>query len=224
MLRTSNRVRRLIARLDQLAAQTPEYGYQVVHVYPHDPQRIHARAWNSAPGFCMKGTGSQGALVAAQGEARNRAGTAADRSRSAIFRRRHHGHQSADYPSSRGSPKSASSTIRLRSSSCELQLSGRRLGARQRRPADLHERRHRRRFVFGTRSRCKRSGAFTVRDRGKPVMNLNELECVRGEIYANVWQTDRIARISPRDGRVLGWVDLAGLLSACRSRRDSGLF
>lgn len=44
------------------------------------------------------------------------------------------------------------------------------------------------------------------------VTRLNELEYVDGEIYANVWQTDRIARISPVDGRVLGWIDLTGLL------------
>ena len=53
---------------------------------------------------------------------------------------------------------------------------------------------------------------FTVRDAGQPVEHLNELECVRGEIYANVWQTDRIVRIAPDTGRVLGWVDLTGLL------------
>ena len=47
-----------------------------------------------------------------------------------------------------------------------------------------------------------------MRDGGKPVTYLNELEYVRGEIYANVWQTDRIVRISPVDGRVLGWIDL----------------
>jgi glutaminyl-peptide cyclotransferase len=47
---------------------------------------------------------------------------------------------------------------------------------------------------------------------GMPVRNLNELEYVRGEIYANIWQTNLIARISP-DGRVLGWIDLSGLLS-----------
>jgi len=41
---------------------------------------------------------------------------------------------------------------------------------------------------------------------------LNELEYVHGEIYANVWHTDRIVRISPSSGRVLGWIDLAGLL------------
>ena len=53
---------------------------------------------------------------------------------------------------------------------------------------------------------------ITVRDAGNPVRELNELEWVRGEIYANVWQTDRIARISPSDGKVVGWVDLAGIL------------
>lgn len=55
---------------------------------------------------------------------------------------------------------------------------------------------------------------ITVRDGARPVTYLNELESVRGEIYANVWQTDHIVRISPADGRVLGWVNLAGLLSA----------
>ena len=48
-------------------------------------------------------------------------------------------------------------------------------------------------------------------DRGL-VTNLNELEYIRGEIYANIWQTDRIARIDPASGKVLGWLDLSGLL------------
>jgi glutamine cyclotransferase len=52
-----------------------------------------------------------------------------------------------------------------------------------------------------------------VTDGGSPVDNLNELEIVEGEIYANVWQQDRIARISPETGRVVGWIDLTGLLS-----------
>jgi len=42
---------------------------------------------------------------------------------------------------------------------------------------------------------------------------LNELEYVTGEVYANVWQTDRIARIAPQTGQVLGWIDLTGLLT-----------
>jgi glutamine cyclotransferase len=55
---------------------------------------------------------------------------------------------------------------------------------------------------------------IVVRDDGKTIDQLNELEWVKGEIYANVWHTNHIARISPRDGRVLGWIDLRGLLPA----------
>jgi glutaminyl-peptide cyclotransferase len=55
---------------------------------------------------------------------------------------------------------------------------------------------------------------FTVHDGPTPVQSLNELEYVRGEIFANVWLTDKIARISPMDGQVTGWIDLSGLLSA----------
>jgi glutamine cyclotransferase len=53
----------------------------------------------------------------------------------------------------------------------------------------------------------------TVRGGDTPIDQLNELEFVEGEIFANVWQTDRIARISPQSGRVVGWIDLKGLLS-----------
>jgi len=55
---------------------------------------------------------------------------------------------------------------------------------------------------------------ITVKDRGKPVTELNELEYIHGEIYANIWHADRIARISPATGRVLGWIDLTGILPA----------
>jgi glutamine cyclotransferase len=54
---------------------------------------------------------------------------------------------------------------------------------------------------------------FTVRDGSKPIDQLNELEFVEGAIFANIWQTDRIARISPQSGEVIGWIDLKGLLS-----------
>ena len=59
----------------------------------------------------------------------------------------------------------------------------------------------------------KETGRITVRDANGPVENLNELEWVKGEIFANVWQTERIARISPSDGHVTGWIDMSGLLS-----------
>jgi glutamine cyclotransferase len=65
------------------------------------------------------------------------------------------------------------------------------------------------------------TGRITVTDEGQPVKFVNELEWVKGEIFANVWQTERIARIDPATGKVNGWIDLTGLLSAAeRARGD----
>jgi glutaminyl-peptide cyclotransferase len=58
----------------------------------------------------------------------------------------------------------------------------------------------------------KEKRRITVHDGNGPVEMVNELEWVAGEIYANVWQTDNMLRISPVDGRVLGRVNLAGIL------------
>lgn len=53
-----------------------------------------------------------------------------------------------------------------------------------------------------------------VTDHGVPVSNLNELEWVEGEIWANLWQSDQLARIDPATGAVRGYVNLAGILPA----------
>lgn len=55
-------------------------------------------------------------------------------------------------------------------------------------------------------------GAIRVHDGSGPVAELNELEFVRGAVLANVWHTDRIARIDPASGLVTAWIDLHGLL------------
>jgi glutaminyl-peptide cyclotransferase len=56
---------------------------------------------------------------------------------------------------------------------------------------------------------------------GAPLRELNEVEFVKGEIFANIWQTDYVARISPETGKVTGYIDLRGLLSpADRARTD----
>ena len=57
------------------------------------------------------------------------------------------------------------------------------------------------------------TGRIRVTDGGAPVSNLNALEFIRGEIWANVWRQNRIARISPASGEVLSWIDISGLLS-----------
>src|SRR5579875_2886756 len=62
-----------------------------------------------------------------------------------------------------------------------------------------------------------------VTDNGQPVEELNELEYIKGQIYANVWHSDRIARISPRDGHVIGWIDLTGILPASQKINDESV-
>jgi len=54
--------------------------------------------------------------------------------------------------------------------------------------------------------------AISVYDHDRPLAELNELEYIKGEIYANVWHSDRIVRLDPRSGKILGWIDLTGLL------------
>ena len=51
-----------------------------------------------------------------------------------------------------------------------------------------------------------------VLDQDSPVWGLNELEYVDGQIFANVWPTERIVRIEPETGRVIGWIDMEGIL------------
>lgn len=56
-----------------------------------------------------------------------------------------------------------------------------------------------------------------------PLRNLNELEFVKGEVLANIWTTDYIARINPETGRVVGYLDLRGLLTASERPSDGVL-
>ena len=60
----------------------------------------------------------------------------------------------------------------------------------------------------------------TVTDGGRPITQLNELEYIKGQVFANIWTTDRIARIDPQSGLVLSWIDLSGLLPL--SERTNG--
>lgn len=57
-------------------------------------------------------------------------------------------------------------------------------------------------------------GRVAIRAAGAPVDQINELEFIRGEVFANIWQSDRIARIAPATGLVTGWIDLTGLIPA----------
>jgi len=64
---------------------------------------------------------------------------------------------------------------------------------------------------------------ISVYDGDRPLTDLNELEFIKGEIYANIWHTDRIVRIDPNSGRILGWIDLAGLLPASERSNEEAV-
>lgn len=77
------------------------------------------------------------------------------------------------------------------------------------------------RFLDPTTFEVKRT--VSVVDKGRPLRNLNELEYVRGEIYANIWHSDRIVRIDPRSGEIVGWIDLVGLLPSAERRGEEAV-
>ena len=59
----------------------------------------------------------------------------------------------------------------------------------------------------------KTKKTISVFSNGQPLMNINELEYINGEIFANIWQTDHIVRIAPATGKVTGYIEMRGLLS-----------
>jgi glutamine cyclotransferase len=67
----------------------------------------------------------------------------------------------------------------------------------------------------------KETGRVTVTADGQPVQQINELEWVKGEVLANIWMTNTIARIDPRTGHVVGWIDLTGIISQAEAGTDT---
>ncbi|MBU3146192.1 glutaminyl-peptide cyclotransferase [Clostridium sp. CF012] len=59
----------------------------------------------------------------------------------------------------------------------------------------------------------KKVYSIRVHDEFRPITKLNELEFIKGEIYANVWKSNKIARICPHSGKITGWIELKGLLT-----------
>ena len=54
-------------------------------------------------------------------------------------------------------------------------------------------------------------GQVSVKDGNNSVTNINELEYINGDVYANIWMTQKIAIINPQTGQVKGWIDLTGI-------------
>jgi glutamine cyclotransferase len=206
-----------VAALDAACAQTrartstPVYGYQVVHVYPHDPSAF-TQGLEYRAGFLYEGTGLYGRSTVRKVQLET--GRVLQQVRLApqyfgegitvmnqqIVELTWQAHQGFVYDQS---SFRLLRTFDYPGEGWGLTNDGRRIYM-----SDGTEQ-----IRFWDASTLAEQGRITVRDGRQPVKELNELEYVRGEIYANVWQTDRIARISPANGRVVGWIDLAGLLT-----------
>jgi glutaminyl-peptide cyclotransferase len=193
------------------AAQTPEYGYQVIHAYPHDPNAF-TEGLEYRAGFLYESTGLEGRSWLRRekletGQVLQQIdldpqyfGEGITVLNQQIIRltwrsevgfvydqASFHLKRTFTYPGEGWAMTNDGQNIYMDDGTAQIRIWD---------PLTLQEKRR-----------------ITVRDKGKPIDNLNELEWVHGELYANIWQTDRIARISPMDGRVLGWIDCAGLLS-----------
>jgi glutamine cyclotransferase len=66
----------------------------------------------------------------------------------------------------------------------------------------------------------QRTGQIQVHDENTTVVNINELEYINGDVYANIWQTNTIAIINPETGQVKAWIDLTGL--PCENNSNTG--
>lgn len=201
-------------------AGTPVYGYRVVNAYPHDP---HARTQGLIyrDGFLYESTGEQGGSTLRR--VRLESGHVVQQRR---LDPSYFGEGLTDWDDrlvqltwrSRTGIVWDLRTFRVLDT---FEYSGEGWGL-------THDRR---RLIMSDGSPTLRFldpmtyrviGRLVVREGAEPVGNLNELEYVRGEIFANVWRTDRIARIDPGSGWVTGWVDLSGLLPES-DRADSGM-
>ena len=202
----------VLAAIAPATPQTPQYGYHVVHVYPHD-RTAFTQGLEFRAGFLYEGTGLEGRSTLRRvkletGEVVQQINLAPEFFGEGITVVNQQIIE-LTWRSQIGFVYEQSSFRRLRFFNYPGEGWGLTNDGTQIYMSD-----------GSAQIRCWDAGSllekrrFTVRDAGHPVSLLNELEYVGGEIYANVWQSDRIVRFSPVDGKVLGWIDLSGLLSA----------
>lgn len=192
------------------ASRAPVYTYRVVHTYPHDPEAF-TQGLEYADGFLYEGTGLNGRssirkVTIATGDVVQRTSVGREHFGEGItiwkrdlIELTWQSQVALVYDRRTLLPRRTFSYSGegwgLTHDATNLIMSDGTAALRFLDPATFRERRR-----------------VTVTDGGVPVKYLNELEFVKGEIYANVWTTDFIARIDPATGRVAGWIDLRGLL------------
>jgi glutamine cyclotransferase len=203
---------RLLLCSATLTAATPEYGYKVIHVYPHD-RTSFTEGLEYRGGYLYESTGEEGHSVLRKmkletGEVVQEIKLAPHLFGEGITIINHEIVQ-LTYRTQLGFVYDLASmrekrTFIYQGEGWGLTNDGRQIymddGSAQIRVWDAATLREKRRF--------------TVHDDAGPIERVNELEWVAGEIYTNVWQTDQMLRISPVDGKVLGRVNLSGLLTS----------
>ena len=193
------------------AGDIPEYTYQVVHTYPHDPQAF-TQGLFYLNGVLYEGTGlnnessirkvklETGEVLAKRDVPEQYFGEGIINWKDRLLELTWKSQVGFIYDLASFQPKGQ---FEYPGEGWGLTQDGKRIimsdGSAQLRfwdPESLHE-----------------TARLTVTANGVPVNDLNELEWVKGEIYANIWQTYRIARIDPNTGKVVGWIDCTGLLN-----------
>jgi glutamine cyclotransferase len=201
----------LIALSAAAGAAAPHYGYRVVHTYPHDPQAF-TQGLEYRNGFLYEGTGlngrssirreelATGKVLQSEPLAEQYFGEGITLLEGRLLELTWKANvgflyeagtfklnKSFYYPGEGWGLTNDGTQIYMSDGSAQIRVWD---------PKTLAEKRR-----------------INVHDGTKAIDQLNELEWVRGEIYANVWQTDEIARIDPADGHVIAWIDMAGILA-----------
>jgi glutamine cyclotransferase len=192
----------------------PVAGFRIQHTYPHDPE-AYTQGLEFADGYLYEGTGlngrssirkvqlETGKVIRQRPVAREHFGEGITVWKSRLFELTWRSEVAFTYDKESFEPRQsfryAGEGWGLTHDSAQLIMSDGTADLRFLDPDTFKERRR-----------------VTVTDAGRPVRELNELEYVNGQVLANVWTTDRIARIDPATGRVLGWIDLSGLLPAAQ--------
>jgi glutaminyl-peptide cyclotransferase len=197
----------------------PMYGYQIQHVYPHDPDAF-TQGLEYVDGVLYEGTGLNGRssirkVALETGKVLQKRDVSAEHFgegitvwKNDLIELTWKSHVAFVYDRATFQPKQqfsyAGEGWGLTHDGTNLIMSD---GSDELRVLDP--------MTFAEKRRIKVTAA------GAPLRELNELEVVKGEIFANVWQTDYVARIAPDTGKVVGYIDLRGLLTAAeRSRTD----
>jgi glutaminyl-peptide cyclotransferase len=202
----------LAAMQSRGGAATPVYGYEVVQVFPHDRQAF-TQGLVYHEGFLYEGTGQNGQSTIRKVRLENGEVLQVKRNEA-----RHFGEGIAivgpslvqlTWQSGVGfvydlATFDRKQTFSYKGEGWGLAYDGTRLVMSDGTPA----------LRFLDPATFKETKRVVVKDGGVPVEELNELEFVKGELFANIWNVDRIARIATETGEVTGWIDMRGLLSA----------